>query len=360
MVVSAFSKWVTKYLPGVTLRIVKKLNDSTNELPYLFKSLLNLQYSVDGKWETIAQENALVSADFVSMDSSAPLKMRDSISKASGKIPKMAMELWLNETQLTALDALIAQGGTDAQIVAELFKDTKKTLGGSYELTESTFLEAFSTGQVLVTDDEIVGTGIRLDYGYFTANKFGLTALLSNPASKIWDDFTRINAKAKLDGVVIKNVYTDSATIDAIAALTQSKELYAFKQGFVGTAIPTPDVSQLNALASSRLGWTFIPVDRSIRREKNAIRTTYKPWKAGSMIFTTGGPVGSLVYAKLAEQNHPVAGVIYELVDGYILISKYRKNEPAVSEFTKMQARAVPVIANVDEIYLLDTTTVQA
>jgi hypothetical protein len=134
------------YLPGVTIRITQKLNDTKNPLPYLFKSLLKPQFSVHGKWQAIILENVLVSADYVAMGSDYPLKKRDSMGKTSGNIPEMAMELWLNEKQLTDLDSLIAQGGTDAQIVAELFKDTQKVLGGAYELNEAAFLEAFSTG----------------------------------------------------------------------------------------------------------------------------------------------------------------------------------------------------------------------
>jgi hypothetical protein len=357
---SAFIQWVAKYLPGVTVRITKKLNDTTNPLPYLHRTLLRPQFSVNGKWETLHQENILVAADYVAMDSDDPLKMRDSMGKANGEIAKMSMKLWLNEKQLTDLDALIAQGGTDAQIVAELFKDTQKVLGGGYELNEASFLEGFSTGEVMVTDADNVGTGIRLNYGYLDSHKFGVSKALADPTYKYWDDVRKIVSMSKNDGNVIQVAYTDSETIDAISNLTQTKELYAFGQNFVGGNIPAPDIDQLNALAKKRGGFIFVPIDRTIRKEKNTKRKSIKPWKPGSIVYTTAGQVGLLVYAKLAEQNHPVAGVTYELVDNYYLISKYRHNEPQVSEYTKMQARVVPVITNVDEIYLQDTTIIQA
>jgi len=360
METSAFIQWVAKYLPGVTVRITKKLNDTTNPLSYLHKTLLMPQFSVNGKWETLHQENILVSADYVSMDSDDPLKMRDSMGKASGDIAKMSMKLWLNEKQLTDLDNLIAQGGTDAQIVAELFKDTKKVIGGGYELNEQSFLEGFSTGEVMVTDDDNVGTGIRLNYGYLDTHKYGVKKALTDVTYKYWDDVRKIVLQSKTDGNVIQVAYTDSETIDAIANLNQTKELYAFGQNFVGGNIPAPDLDQLNALAKKRGGFTFVAVDRTIRKEKNAKRKSLKPWKAGSIVYTTAGQVGLLVYAKLAEQNHPVEGVSYQLVDDIYLVSKYRHNEPQVSEYTKMQARVVPVITNVDEIYVQDTTVIQA
>lgn len=357
---SAFIQWVAKYLPGVTVRITKKLNDTTNPLPYYHKTLTKPLFSLSGKWETLSQENILVSADYVSMDSDDPLKMRDSMGKASGDIAKMSMKLWLNETQLTNLDTLIASGGTDGQIVAELFKDTKKVLGGGYELNEASFLEGFSTGQVMVTDADNVGTGIRLNYGYLDSHKFGVAKALTDPTYRYWDDVKKIVKKSKDDGSVIQVAYTDSDTIDAICELNQTKELYGFSQNYVGGNIPTPDLEQLNALAKKRGGFTFVPIDRTIRKEKNAVRKTVKPWKPGTIIYTTAGQVGLMVYAKLAEQNHPVDGVTYQLVDSYYLLSKYRDNDPQVSEFTKMQARVVPVITNVEEIYLQDTTIIQA
>lgn len=358
---SAFIQWVQKFFPGVTLRITKKLNDSTNLLPYYHKQLLQPLFSPDGKWETLIQENTLVSADYVSMDSEAPLKMRDSQGKASGDIPKMAMELWLNEKQLTALNTMINNKATDAQIMAELFKDTKKVIGGGYELNESSFLQGFSSGEVLVTDeDNQNGQGIYVKYGYLDSHKYGVKKLLTDVTYKYWDDVKVITSAAKKDGSPIQVAYLDSEVLDLIANLNQTKELFAFGQNFVGGNIPAPDFEQLNTVAKKRGGFTFVTIDRTIKREKNSNRGDFKPWKAGSIIYTTAGKVGSLVYAKCAEEVYKVAGVEYELVDGIYLVSKYRKNDPAVSEYTKMQARVLPVISNVEEIYMQDTLTVVA
>lgn len=356
METSAFIKYIEKFHPGIVLRIVKTLNGEESELTYLYKTLLRPKYSPDGNWEALSQGNVYVSADYVSMDSRAPLKMRDSGGKASGKIPKQSMELWLNENQLTAIDTMVAQGVPEALILAELFQDDKRVIAGAYELNESTFLEGFSTGLCVVSDSENVGTGIRLDYGYKAENKFEVDKLLTDPTAKIFDRIGLLMKKAKARGVRV--AYTDSDTIAAIASTNQAKEMYAFSQNFVGGNIPEPDLQQLNAVFSRRLGISFVPVDRVITREKNSNRTEYSPWKAGMITFAPAGPVGDLVWSRLAEMNRPVPGVSYQTVDQYMLISKYRKNEPSVSEWTKMQARVAPVISNVDSIFQLDTTTV--
>lgn len=60
-----------------------------------------------------------MAADVVSMDSSLPLKKRDSLGRASGDLPKIGMELFLNEKQMSDIDALIAQNANIDTIVAK-------------------------------------------------------------------------------------------------------------------------------------------------------------------------------------------------------------------------------------------------
>ncbi|MBO9660064.1 MAG: major capsid protein, partial [Chitinophagaceae bacterium] len=319
-----------------------------------------------GKWEGINATNTLVMADVVSMDSTLPLKKRDAVSRASGDIPKMGMKMYLNEKQLTDLDTIVAQGATltgpnanERQIVITLFNDTPKCTGGVYERLERMFLEGLSTGVTLVEDDENTGVGIRLDYGYLNANKFGVSTLWSNTASLPFDDIQRVLDKAREDGNVITTVKIDRVTMNNIAKTTQAKEYYAFQVGFVGNNIQVPTLEQLNTMTSARFGFTFEIIERSVRYEKNGVQTSFKPWQEGMVVFLPSDNVGQLVWARLAEQNHPVQGVSYQTADDFILLSKFRKNDP-VAEFTTSQARAVPVIAGVDSIYTLDSKTIQA
>ena len=111
---------------------------------------------------------------------------------------------------------------------------------------------------------------------------------------------------------------------------------------------------------SSKLNFTVTKVDRTIKTEKNGTQTNNTPWKKGMIVFVCDRQLGSLVWSRLAEMNHPVQGVNYQTVDQYLLVSKYRENRPSLREYTTSQARVVPVIANVDRIYTMDTTTVQA
>lgn len=102
---------IQKNFPKLILAIVEKLNDKNQtQLSYMFKQLLKTDYSVDGRWASLTGQYTRVAADVVAMDSPLPLKKRDSLEKASGELPKMGMELFLNEKQMTDIDTLLAQG----------------------------------------------------------------------------------------------------------------------------------------------------------------------------------------------------------------------------------------------------------
>ncbi|MCL1932762.1 MAG: major capsid protein [Candidatus Azobacteroides sp.] len=364
---SLFIKWLDKYYKGIVVKTVETLNGKNNEqaLTYMFKAMLRKEFSVTGKWEAINTLSTRVSADVVSMDSSLPLKFRDSISKASGDIAKSGMELWLNETQLTELNTLIATKVDDKVIIAKIFQDMPRVITGIYELMENLFLQGLSTGVIAVEDSKNTGTGIRLDFGYLDANKFGVSILWDNANAKPLDDIARILKKAKhTDGNTITDVYMDDITFENFVKTSQVKEFFAFSIGFFGdkTIVPIPTLEKINAAlkADNRYKFEIHIVDRTVIVEKNGKREPVTPWNEGKIILTTSKEVGVLAYARLAEQDDPVAGVNYQTADDYILVSKFRENRPSLKEYTTSQARVVPVICNVEQIYQLDSKAVQA
>lgn len=359
---SLFIQWVNKYYPALVLRTVETLNEKNKTaLTYLFKQLLRKEYSVDGRWSTLTGAYTRVAADVVAMDSSLPLKTRDALEKASGEIAKMGMELQLTEKQMSDIDAMIAQQMPEAQIVAKVLADVPRVIEGIFEQLELQFLQGLSTG-IALTGSGNVGTGIRVNYGYLTANQFGVSALWSTPAtSVVVDDINRVLVKAlQGDGNKITHAYGNTATFNALIASKQFKEQFAFSQGFVGSAIPTPTPDQASKVFKDLWGFDYTKVDRIIKTEKDGVKTNNTPWKDGTIVFTCDDQVGSVVWTRLAEANRPAKNVSYQTADEYILVSKYHTVRPSFAEFTTSQARVVPIVTNVDRIYTLDTKTVQA
>lgn len=364
---SAFVKWINGYFKGLVIKTTQKLIGAgpDGQLSYMSLVMLRREYSVTGKWEAISVQNTRVRADYVGMDSSLPVKVRDSFGKASGDIVKSGMEMWLNEKQLSELDTMVDQGSADADIVAKLFAETPKVIAGIYELIEQSFLEGLSTGVTVIDDIENVGLGVRLDYGYLDSNKFGVSVLWSSASTaKPLNDLAKAVKKAKRDGNTITNVYMDDVTFENFVNTQQVKDYFAFSIGFVGNSalVPVPTLESINnALRKdNKYRFTITIMDRTIINERNGNRTTVTPWEEGKVILTTSQQVGVLAWAKLVEEKHPVEGVTYQKADEFILVSQFRTNRPTVREFTTSQARVVPVICDVDKIYQIDAKVVQA
>lgn len=362
---SLFFDEVKKYFPAIAARVVEKLNGSTNlpmQRTYLHRQMLTKKYSPSMRWDAITTVNGgQVAADVIAMDSSLPLKRRDSLSTASGDIPKMGLELALRERELTDLDILARAPGQTQQLLAKLFADTPKVINAVYETLEYMFLLGLSTGVAVIQDANNTGTGVRVDYKYLTENKFGVPVLWSSTSSTPLTDLSsRILEKARVDGNTVIKFMIDRPTFNNIAKTTEAKEVYAAASSFFGSNIPTPTLSQLNAATQDRYGFVFQIVERSVTFEKNGVRQTINPWAAGAVVGLTTDNVGTITYGTLAESNHPVTGVVYQTVDDYILTSKYRENKPSLAEFTSAQALVLPVIEGTNGIYLMDSTTVQA
>lgn len=355
---SLFLAWVTKYFPGLTIKVVETLNGENRQPSYLHRTMLRKEQSMDGKWASLASDNVNVVADVVSMDSSLPLKSRPAIQSATGEIPKMGMELKLNENQLFALDTLVARGASDVEIIAKLFADTPRAITGIYEQNEAIFLEGLSTGVALANDNN-VGTGVRLDYGYLTANKFGASVVWGGTGFTPITDINRVITTASDKGRTITNIMMDRATFNQIRTSSEGKDLYAASIGFSGANVPTPNSKNFQSAFTDETGTTITIVDRSVTYEVDGVKTAKKPWGAGQVVFLTSLEVGSLVWAKVAEMNHPSQNVTYSVVDDFILVSKYVLNRPSTAEFTSSQAMVVPVISDVESIFVLDSKTVQ-
>lgn len=356
---SQFVKYIQKYFPGVVVRIVKTINGEDRAPLYLHKSMLTRKQSMDGKWSSITSDNQNVVADVVAMDSPLPLKTRPALETASGNIPKLGMELKMNENQLDQLDTMIAKGADISEILRELFDDAKRGLVGINEQNEYLFLRGFSSG-VALTDSENVGAGIRVDYGYLTSHKSGVPVLWSNPATATpISNVSDLIAKASGDGKTISYVMLDKTTFNLARKSNEGKALYATSIGNFGTTHPVPTYKQFLEAWQDEAGVTFIIVDRSVKFEKDGVKKTVKAWDEGKVILFTDMNVGNLVWKKVVEATHQSKAVNYVVADEFILVSKYVTHKP-FGEFTDVQARCVPVINSVDQIYQLDTKTIQA
>jgi hypothetical protein len=352
---SLFVEFVRKWFGPLATAMSERINDSKNPSIYLFKTMLVPNLSVDNNWNSTSASLSVVAADIVALDSPLPIKKRDAISTASGRIPKLGMKMGKKESLLSDIRIMQTRGATEIEIARKIFDDLGKCVGGIHERLEFAFLQALSTGITLIGDDDNAGAGIRVNFGYKDGNKFGAAVKWGTSGYTPLSDIQRVMDAASDNGDIIVTIALDKAAYNQIRNSDEVKMRFSGSIGnFTGNNLVAPSPSQFNAFIADEYGVRLLVIDRSIRIEKDGNQRSVRPFAANTLVFLTTEYVGSLVYGILAEEDSPVAGVEYQKVDGYILTSKYSKNDP-LEEFTTAQAIALPVIENTDSIYILNT-----
>lgn len=357
---SLYFEYTHKNFPALVTAIVETLNEKrAQSLPYFYREALVPSFSADGRWASVLAEYTRVAADIVALDSELPLKSRDSISTASGELPKMGLKKFLTEKQMKDIDAMIALGYPFASVANKIFEDVQPCIEAIYERIEDIFLSELSTGVGLSAHNN--GTGVRVDVGYLNANKFGVQVLWSNTttANPI-DDIQQVFDKAMEDQNVITDMWLDDYALRNLYKNPQIRAQFAFDNGVSvnGTLAPTLDLDKLSAVMQTKFGVNVHRVARKIKTEINGVKANHSPWQEGMVVFTCDTILGDLVWSTVAEATRRVANVEYQTADDFILVSKYSLVDP-LREFTASQAMVLPVINNVDRIYTLNTKEVK-
>ena len=343
--------------------------------------MLREVYSADQKWEGTSANTTYVAADVVEMDSPIPLKKRGAIATSNGKLPKIAMKRTLFESDINNINIMKAQyenlntranlfaeqGLTEqaattrqaaenakARIINKLMNDGVACSVGIEERNELNFLSGLSNGIIAIEDADNSGKAIRVNYGYMPSNSFKT----ATNGETDRDDFEKIFEKANADGNTIIKVMLSKNQLKKIRKDQWAKELVADYEGKTyteDTKLKTPSEKSFAEAFEDEFGATIEAVNRTVVIEKNGKHHYVKPWNENNIIFLCNEEVGSLVWGTLAESTNPVEGVKYSTVDSYKLISKYSKNEPSLQEVTSGQALILPVIEDVDQIYILST-----
>lgn len=358
MQVSQFAEYVDKYFTRIVGKIVELFNGKANEETYLHKSMLTEEYSPSLTWGSTELDHSVVAADVVALDSPLPLKKRDTIRNASGVLPKIGVKYRKGEALINDINLTQARGADEATIVSKIFDDTSKCIRSMDTTKEILFRRGLSTGELLVTEDDNDGTGIRASFGYKADHTFRCTG-------KKWtekgltpqDDLQQLFDKAAEDGNTITDVYISKKYFDIFRRSDQGKLLAsAYNSQIVTDAslLAVPGRQAFLDALNDEYGATFHVVTGTFKVQNyDGTEKVADAWKEANIVGTPGTIVGRLVYGTLAEETNPVQSVAYEKAGTHVLISKYSKTDP-LEEYTTAQALCIPVIDNVDQIYLLE------
>lgn len=353
---SLFLKYILSFFP-ILKTLIEKINGKRkNELTYLHKdtSILRRVYSPDNKWEADTVDTSYVAADYVAVDSPVPLKSRDKISTASGKLPKMGMKKSLKESEILQLRMMESQGGQVAEIRRKLAQDPVACSVGIDERNEYALLYGLSNGYVAVRDDDNPKELLRIKYQYLADNILGVA---DKDEGLTVADLKNCIERAANDGNTIIKFWIGKSKFDALKKAQDARELVANYRGQTydsQTKLPIPTASAFQEAFLDETGVSFQIINRTVRLEHDGDKKSVKPWNNNMVIGVCSEMIGALVYGQVAEATNRVSGVTYQQID-YKLISQFSTTDP-LKETTAVQAYCLPVIEDVDTIYQIDTT----
>ena len=204
-----------------------------------------------------------------------------------------------------------------------------------------------------IKDEDNPNALMRISFNYLEANTFYST----KKGEPELEDILDVIEKAAEKGVTIRYIWISKQTYDALRHTRGARELAAnYERRIVSDdfTLPVPTPNKFDeAFADETSGVQFVKVNRSVILEKDGKRTSVKPWNNDRIIFVPDNIVGTYVYGRLAETTNPVENVLYQLVDNYKLIARFRETNP-LRETTTGQAIGAPIIENIDQIYILD------
>lgn len=357
---SLFVEYIDKFFKGVVGKVTTTINGQQNETPLLHKTMLTEEYSNDLTWNATNVNGSIVAADVVSLGSSLPLKKRDKLAVASGKIPKIGIKYSKDETTITNINSMKSKGVNEATVASAILNDVPKVIKAIDVRKEIMFLQALSTGTALVEDDNMQGTGIRVSFGVQEENTFNATVAWGESTATPVSDIRKIFDKAEADGTNLSLVMLSKQYFNLLRNSDEGKILVANYRGqsianVKNLSVPATSVMQ-EALADE-FGAEFQIVNSSFRVEKkDGTYTTIKPWEQANVVGLIDKNVGRLVYGTLAEETIPAANVAYEKSGSHILVSKYSTTDP-LYEYTCGQALCLPVIDGANYIYILKADT---
>lgn len=358
MLRTMFAEYLERVMPKLPTLIEKVNGKRKKPIVYLHKEMLRREYSPDQKWASASVDTSLVAADMVSMDSPLSPKTRPTLTTASGNLPKIGIYRVMKESQINRINLMRAQQRPFIEIAQALSQDPVDCANSIDERNELNFLQGLSEGVVIIRDEDDPSIGLRIDFMYPKENTFGVAV-----KDEIeYEDIRRPLKKADEDGNAISVIMLSKEAHTRLRNTQWARELVANYRGQTivkSSTLPVPTATAFNeAFADDNGGVIFRVVDRTVLLEKNGKKVPVKPFNANNLIYLTDdSQVGALVWGTLAEASETNSdtrdtAAIYSVVDQFKLISRYRTTNP-YQEHTTAQAMCLPVIENVDQIYML-------
>lgn len=310
-------------------------------------------------WQTLIGEKGVpVMGDVISWDSSAPEKKRDTITKMSGDINKIALKRGMTEADWNKYHYLMVMANGDVnkkELLDIVFKDLDFVYNGVRARVEYNSMQIFSTAALSLakTNNNGLITETAVDFGVPSGNKFGVTVDWSTAATATpLQDLEDLNEVAFNSGVTLKHfVMRRSDFLDLRNAAETTTKIKAWVNTKGNLLITKDTINQY--MVANELP-TIVVINPSVRFEnEDNTRTIINPWERYRVVGVPELMVGDIQHVNpAAEGSTELAKKATMVKKDFVLTSKWGTLDP-FKEWTMAEANAMPVLNDPSAMYYL-------
>ena len=246
---------------GLNERDMQAVIYQYNLQEYYYPTLFPLQESVTLSWKMLEGQAGLrIAADLVSRGSSIPRKTRESISRISGEIPKIAIAREKLEDELTEYDIMLAFASQNADLRALVefwAEDTQYCWTGVAARLEWIALQQISLGKVKFSNANNASVVTEYDVDYqldASTQKFGVVNswAAGTDGKPFTKDFPQIVRSFRDRGIYLKYAFMNLDTFVQLSSQDETIKMCGSVLGNLANATFSPSIDQVNATMSSR------------------------------------------------------------------------------------------------------------
>jgi hypothetical protein len=244
-----------------------------------------------------------------------------------------------------------------------MYEDSEFVLQAVRARIEWMSKQAASNGKYLLTvtnNDGGVVTKDDIAFGIKSSHRRGVSALWANPVTaKPITDIKNIQKLARTEGYVLRYAVTDYDTVNKILAAEETQKFVASYISIALNMQTVPTVEQLNVALSSNGLPTFRVWDSYVAHEgKDGTVTPETGWVAGRVNFSIAPTLGTVQWTDTADSLVTVDSATKAFSD-FVLVKVFAEEDP-ITVVSKGISYATPVLDGANQMFILDSTVVEA
>lgn len=312
-------------------------------IKYLGDELLPNKFydNVQFAWESIKGTDVLpVMAEVSALDAEAPIRSRVDAKRFEEEVLYIKHKINLTEHQ----SRVKRYGVGSSQIKELIFNDVRNLYLGVRARVEAMKMELFASGKITIHENNI---NTSVDYGMDAANIFA--ADLTSKDTDVLAIVKKIKDAARFKGKQITAAIISTRVFNLLLENTTLQEARKNSQLYVD-----PSEASFMTWLKGATGLTFAVNDEQYAYEDaNGKRFAgrYYPDDRITFLAYNGNKLGETAFAPTPEDE--MLEEAYKL-DGLATVTEWTEKDPA-AQWTKVSTCALPIIADMDNVYILYT-----